>query len=122
MARYRRAFATVDGVEFMPERQYAHSCCYNAVIKVDADHRDELCEYLDQHGIDSNVHYYPNHLLPLYRPYTTRLPATESEWQRILSIPLFPGLREDQQDRIIAGVADFAAARTAHHPEHRVAQ
>jgi len=122
VGRYRRAFETVDGVEFMPERPYAHSSCYNAVIKVSADLRDELCEHLDQRDIDSNVHYYPNHLLPLYRPYTTRLPATESEWQRILSIPLFPGLREDQQDRIIAGVADFAASRIAGRAEHRAAQ
>ena len=109
--RYRNAFAGIDGIEFMPDKEYAQSSCYNGVLKVDAQLRDELCEYLDQHGIDSNVHYYPNHLLPLYRPYTTRLPVTEAQWQRILSIPLFPDLRREQQDRIIACVSDFVAER-----------
>jgi len=107
--RYRCAFAPVEGVEFMPCREYAQSSRYLAVLKVDAKLRDELCEYLDQHGIDSNVHYYPNHLLPIYRPYTTRLPVTEAEWRRILSIPLYPGLREEEQDRVIECVRTFVA-------------
>lgn len=111
VARYRAAFAGLAGVELLAEREYARSSCYNAVVRVAPEARDELCEYLDRHGIDSNVHYYPNHLLPLYRPYTTRLPVTESEWRRILSIPLFPGLRPDQQDRVIDCVREFAAAR-----------
>ena len=109
--RYRSAFAGLPGVEFTPNEEYARNSCYNAVLKVDAGLRDELCEYLDRHGIDSNVHYYPNHLLPLYRPYTTRLPVTEAQWQRILSIPLYPDLRPDQQDRVIECVRSFVAER-----------
>ena len=64
-----------------------------------------------KHGIDSNVHYYPNHLLPLYRPYTTRLPVTEAQWQRILSIPLYPGLQPQEQERVIDSVVGFAASQ-----------
>ena len=109
LARYRQAFDGLDGVELVASRQYARSACYNAVIKVDA--RDELYEHLHRHGIDSNVHYYPNHLLPVYRPYTTRLPVTEAEWQRILSIPLYPGLRDEDQDRVVQCVAEFVAGR-----------
>lgn len=123
--RYCRAFAAMEGIEFTPEREYARSSCYNAVIKVAPEVRDELCEYLDQHGIDSNVHYYPNHLLPLYRPYTTRLPVTEREWKRILSIPLYPGLRDDQQDRVIDCIGRFLAVRSAgreNDPQSQVAR
>ena len=43
----------------------------------------------------------------MYRPYTTRLPVTEAEWQRILSIPLYPGLRDQEQDRVVQCVASF---------------
>jgi perosamine synthetase len=109
--RYRNAFAGIPGVEFTPNEEYAQNSCYNAVLKVDAGLRDELCEYLDRRGIDSNVHYYPNHLLPLYRPYTTRLPVTETQWQRILSIPLYPDLHPAQQDRVIECVSSFVAER-----------
>ncbi len=111
--RYREAFAGIDGIEFTPAKPYACNACYNAVLKVDAEIRDELCGFLDQHGIDSNVHYYPNHLLPLYRPYTTRLPVTEAQWPRILSIPLFPGLRLEEQDQVIECVREFVAGRNS---------
>lgn len=110
--RYREAFDAVDGIEFTPAKPYACNSCYNAVLKVDAEIRDELCGHLDQNGIDSNVHYYPNHLLPLYRPYTTRLPVTEAQWPRILSIPLFPSLRTREQDQVIDCVVDFVASRS----------
>jgi perosamine synthetase len=120
LAYYREAFALVEGVEVLANRDYALSSCYNAVIKVDA--RDELYEYLDAQGIDSNVHYYPNHLLPLYRSYTTRLPVTEKEWQRILSIPLYPDLRQDEQDRVIESIKRFVVERQSGQGRQRLAE
>lgn len=105
--RYREVFSEVDGIEVMVQKDYAESACYNAVIKTDS--RDELYDYLDQQGIDSNVHYFPNHKLPIYRPYTTRLPVTEHEWKRILSIPLYPDLTDVDQQRVIDCVKYFLA-------------
>ena len=103
---YRDAFADLDGIEVLANRGFSLSACYNAVIKL-AD-RDGLYRHLDDHGIDSNVHYYPNHLLSIFRPFTTRLPVTETEWERILTIPLHAELSGEQQDRIIGCVRDFA--------------
>ena len=111
LARYRTAFSQVEGIDVLTCREYAKSACYNAVIKV--DDRDELYRLLDRHDIDSNVHSYPNHLLPIYRPYTTHLPVTEAEWQRILSIPLYPGLSTQDQDRVIDCVRSFLATDAA---------
>ena len=108
MARYRRAFATMDGVEMLAQHEKVGNACYNAVIKV--VERDCLYARLHERQIDSNVHYYPNHLLAIYRPYTTRLPVTETEWQRILTIPLFPGLADADQDRVIESVSEFVDA------------
>jgi len=111
LCRYQEAFAELDGIEVMAQKDYAESACYNAVIKTDA--RDELYDYLDQQGIDSNVHYFPNHKLPIYRPYTTRLPVTEHEWKRILSIPLYPDLTDAQQDWVIGCIKLFLAGNQA---------
>ncbi|MCY3761838.1 MAG: DegT/DnrJ/EryC1/StrS aminotransferase family protein, partial [Gemmatimonadetes bacterium] len=109
LQRYREAFADIDGIEVLTNRKYAVSACYNAVIKV--EDRDGLYRYLDQRGIDSNVHFYPNHLMGIFKPYTTRLPVTEREWERILVLPLHPELSEEQQDRVIAAVRSFASGR-----------
>ena len=105
--RYRRELEDVEGISMLRQHEYAASACYNAVIK--SDHRDELYEFLDDQGIDSNVHYYPNHLFSIFRPYTTRLPVTEAEWQRILSIPLYPDLQTKEQDHVISCLTSFAA-------------
>lgn len=107
LARYRSELADIDGIDMVAQREYATSACYNAVVK--SDNRDELYAYLDDQGIDSNVHYYPNHLYSIFRPYTTRLPVTEAEWQRILSIPLYPDLHRDEQDRVTSCLTSFAA-------------
>ena len=105
MAAYREAFADVPEVEPLAARDYSLSSCYNAVIRVDG--RDELYAHLDADGIDSNVHFYPNHLLKIFRPYTTRLPVTEEVWEQILSIPLHPLLTDVEQRRVVASVRSF---------------
>ena len=98
--RYREAFAGVDGVDLLATRDYGQSACYCAVIQV--DNRDEVHEFLADNGIDTAVHYLPCHHYPIYSRYNKRqLPVTDSLWQRILTIPLFPGLTTGQQDRVI---------------------
>jgi perosamine synthetase len=106
MAQYREAFADLDDVECLASREYALSSCYNAVLQV--DDRDGLYAHLDALDIDSNVHFYPNHLYRIFRPFTTRLPVAEQVWQRILSIPLYPTLSDEQQRRVISAVRAFA--------------
>ena len=106
MIRYREAFADVDDIDMLAARDYAVSSCYNAVVRL--DDREGLYAHLDASGIDSNVHFYPNHLFRIFRPYTTHLPVAEREWQRILSIPLHPELTDGEQDRVIDAVRTFA--------------
>jgi perosamine synthetase len=79
------------------------------VVRLDA--RDALCDFLEARGIESSVHFYPNHLLPVYADYRTVLPVVEREWLRILTLPLAPHLRPEQQERVIAGLKDFMAQR-----------
>ena len=105
MERYRDAFADLPQIAPLAARDFALSSCYNAVIRV--DHRDELYAHLDNDGIDSNVHFYPNHLYKIFRPYTTRLPVTEEVWKKILSIPLHPLLTDSEQARVIDSVRTF---------------
>ena len=106
MANYREAFAQVDGIDMLASRDYANSSCYNAVVSL--DDREGLYNHLDACGIDANVHFYPNHLFRIFRAYTTHLPVAEREWQRILSIPLYPELTDGEQGRVIDAVRTFA--------------
>lgn len=110
VGRYHEALSAIDGIEPLALKAYSRSACYSMVIRLDG--REELCDFLADRGIESAVHFYPNHLLPVYEPYRTDpLPVVEREWLRILTLPLAPHLRPEQQERVIEGLEAFAAQR-----------
>lgn len=56
-------------------------------------------------GIGVNVHYMPIHLQPYYRRLgfaAGMFPHAEAYAQRALSLPLYPGLTDAQQDQVVA--------------------
>ena len=55
------------------------------------------------------IHYpIPAHLQKAYSDFKTRsLPATEKVAKRILSLPIYPGLTDEQVDAVIAGIREF---------------
>jgi len=65
--------------------------------------RDRVIERLQQAEIGSSVHYKPLHLHPQYEANFDRnsFPVASSLFDRIISLPLFPGLTTDQV-RIVA--------------------
>ena len=66
--------------------------------------RAEAFSRLCKSGILVNVHYIPVHWQPYYRRlgFTPgQYPQAESHYRRAISLPLFPGLTEAQQDRVI---------------------
>lgn len=72
--------------------------------------RNELSLHLQEKGISTGVHYKPIHLYPLYHKHG--LPVAEREWQKLLTLPLFPDLTSDQVSFIATEVkAGLARAR-----------
>src|SRR2546421_596633 len=78
------------------------------VIQVPA-RRDEVLATLNRAGIGAGIHYpVPVHLTPAfaglgYRPGD--FPHAEAAAQRILSLPLFPQIRAEQQERVVEVLA-----------------
>ena len=74
------------------------------VILPDSNTRQGLMDFLKRQGIQATFHYVPLHSSPMgqrfgYRP--TDLPITEDLSLRILRLPIYPGLTEDEQLEII---------------------
>lgn len=66
--------------------------------------RRELFDALTAAGIGANVHYIPIHLQPHYRRLGFApgdFPAAEAYYRRAVTIPLFPRMTDEQQDRVI---------------------
>ena len=79
------------------------------VIKIDSTQtqvrRHEVVERLRAAGILVNVHYIPVHLQPYYREMGFQpgvFPNAEAYYQAAISLPIYYGLTEEQQDFVIA--------------------
>src|SRR2546423_11901071 len=81
------------------------------VIRVSADRRDELREYLSAHGVGNGVYYpVPQHLQKCfaYLGYQTGdLPLTEAAAAETVALPMYPELTDAQQDYVVGTVAEF---------------
>jgi dTDP-4-amino-4,6-dideoxygalactose transaminase len=73
--------------------------------------RNRLMAHLSERGIQTAVHYpVPVHLQPAYShrlPGPRSLPVTEEVCPKILSLPLFPELTDEQVGRVAKTIASF---------------
>jgi dTDP-4-amino-4,6-dideoxygalactose transaminase len=73
--------------------------------------RDGFMQGMKQRNIGTGLHYRAVHLYPYYREHygfkPGDFPNAESISDRIVSLPLFPGMRDADQDRAIAAMADL---------------
>ncbi|MFH1486144.1 MAG: DegT/DnrJ/EryC1/StrS family aminotransferase, partial [Chloroflexota bacterium] len=99
--------ADLEWLQTPVEKPYVRSAHHNYVVKV--ENRDEFTAFLQQKGIATSMHYIPNHLYAMYEPYRVSLPVTESVWKRIVTMPLFPDLTNEQVDYIIECVRQFGS-------------
>ncbi len=70
--------------------------------------RGEVIERLREAGIGSSVHFIPLHLHPFYRDRlgatAEAFPVATREFNRVLSLPLWPGMGDDAVDRVVAAL------------------
>lgn len=65
----------------------------------------EVFEGMREAGILVNLHYIPVHLQPYYQEMgfeAGQFPQAEQYYQEALSIPMFPTMTEEQQDRVVS--------------------
>ncbi len=98
----------------VPEEGLGEYCVYQTYM-VQADHRDALLAWLRERGIEAVVHYpTPLHLQPAARGlgYSVKdFPMAMRAAGRIMSLPLYPGLTDAQQDRVVESIVIFYRQR-----------
>ncbi|HZB46969.1 MAG TPA: DegT/DnrJ/EryC1/StrS family aminotransferase, partial [Pyrinomonadaceae bacterium] len=115
-ARYRELLAPLSGALALPaEADYAEHVYHLFVVRTDA--RDSLQRYLSAAGVQTGIHYpVPVHLQPAYAPLGHRggdFPNAESQAKRVLSLPMFAELTEQQLRYVADALADFCAEVSA---------
>lgn len=116
VARYDRLFADVEGVRTLqvPEDREGGWHLYPVRFVTDdpSATRARAFDHLRANGIGVNVHYLPVHLHSYYEGlgYEPGLcPVAEEAYHGLLSLPMWPGLAEDDQDRVVDLVRDALA-------------
>jgi dTDP-4-amino-4,6-dideoxygalactose transaminase len=115
-SRYGELFGDTGGKIKLP---FEPPCCksiYHLYV-ARVQNRDELMRQLASVGIGTGIHYpIPLHLQEAYRKLGYQegdFPITEKLAREIVSLPMYPQLREDQQSRVVNEVMCFVSAATA---------
>lgn len=103
--RYSNELQDIPQIQTPPIKDFMLPACHNYVIK--ADRRDELRGVLMANGITTGVHYYPNHLFDMYRPYYRKLEISETIWKKLVTLPLYPDMTENEFLLITNTIKDF---------------
>lgn len=89
-----------------------HSAWHLYVVQVDEVRagcsRRQVFDKLRAAGVGVNVHYIPVHEQPYYRRLGFRVgacPVAEAYYRRAITLPLYSGLSEPDQDRVVASLA-----------------
>ncbi len=115
-ARYTEALSALDAYELPTSRPDVQHAWHLYVIRVRREeltiHRDRVIEELKQRGIGVSVHFIPLHLHPYYRDrwgYAPGdFPVAEDYFDRCISLPLYPGMTDEDQARVIDALAEIA--------------
>ena len=94
-------------------------------MRVRGGRRDALQQYLGDRKIGAAIYYpIPLHLQECFASLGYRpgdLPHSEQAAEEVLSLPVFPELRPEEQARVIDAVHDFAAEVAAAPPRRLAA-
>ena len=114
-ARYDALLADVPGVLRPPRPSTGTHAWHLYLIRVLPEYgrdRDELAEELAQRGVGTSVHFIPVHHFPYFRQVLgpdacTDLPVADRIFPQLLSLPLHPGLGDDDIDHVCAQLAEL---------------
>ncbi len=116
VAKYNEAFKDVEGIVVQEEIKEADTCRHLYIIQLDLDKlsctRKEFFDAMGAEGIVCQVHYIPVYYFPYYKKlgYKRGLcPVAEAWYERVMSIPLYPLLSDDDVEDVIKVVKKIAA-------------
>jgi dTDP-4-amino-4,6-dideoxygalactose transaminase len=111
--RYAEAFSSLEGITPPPMDKGKKSVYHRYVIR--STRRDALMKYLQELGVGVGIQY----PIPLHKQDAWKamgygdyhLPIAERAATEILSIPMYPELREEEIEYVIAKVKEFSSQK-----------
>jgi dTDP-4-amino-4,6-dideoxygalactose transaminase len=109
--RYDELLSSVEGATAPVQPKWSRSVYHLYVVRV--QDRAGLQKHLADANIDTGIHYpLPLHLQQAYKHFGYKqgdFPVTEKVAAEILSLPMYPQLEAEQQERVVQKTAEFVA-------------
>lgn len=109
--KYDDEFKKINEIKIVFENNEQFNAYHLYVIQLkDGETRRKLYYFMKSRGIFCQVHYIPVYWHPLYadKGYKMGLcPESELFYQRILSIPIYPSLKDEEQEFVIENIKEF---------------
>jgi perosamine synthetase len=102
---YFEAFKDLEEIELPLKDDEIFQSSWH-IFHVKCKDRDVLAEYLQKEGIATGVHYKPIHLYKCYNQ-KTHLENAEKLQDRILTLPLYPDLTDNEVNYVIDKILQF---------------
>ncbi len=114
-ALYQEGFKNLPEITCPPAASHVQHAWHLYVIQLNVDRlqigRDEFIRQLQQAGVGCSVHFIPLHLHPYHRDrggyQPEDFPVASAAFQRIVSLPLYSKMTEDEVNRVIETVCDL---------------
>lgn len=111
--RYNEGLSGIDILRLPATRAGADPMWHLYPLRIVDGRRRELFDHLRSNGIGVQVNYIPVHHQPMFAELGWRrgqFPVAETYSAQEISLPMFPGLADDEVDRVIDLVREFAGA------------
>jgi perosamine synthetase len=115
--RYLKALSDVEEVELPGEDVNRIHSWHLFPIRLRLQrlsiNRNVFIEELKQAGVGCSVHWRPLHLHPYYQEtfgwHPEDFPVATALWERLVSLPIFPGMRDNEVEHVIRMVRSLCA-------------
>jgi UDP-4-amino-4,6-dideoxy-N-acetyl-beta-L-altrosamine transaminase len=105
--KYNQAFKDLPLQYIKPAKNASHAYHLYVIL---TENRKELYDHLKSMNIFPQVHYIPVHLMPYYQGKGWKkgdMPLAEKYYEKCLSLPMYPSLKDEEQEYVISVVKDF---------------
>jgi perosamine synthetase len=119
-ARYVEGLAEIPGIEPAALGRMGpndrHSWCFFPIFVTSraALARDEVIDRLRGANIGTSVHYIPSHLFSSYAGPSYDLPHSEEAFEQLISLPLYPSMRDDDVEDVLDALTEIAVTVPTH--------
>jgi dTDP-4-amino-4,6-dideoxygalactose transaminase len=115
-SRYNAAFGSNASLQIPTSRAHVTHAWHLYPLRLNLEtldiNRDHFIAELKARGIGTSVHFIPIHHHTYYRGrygWDGSFPVTDTEFERIFSLPIFPGMTEYDVERVIETVLQVVA-------------